>query len=102
MKISRAEIGNVLKEQVQRAEGANNNADRQKASETKSPQGDTLTLSSQAQEIQRLRQFLDQVPDVRDDRIKPLAESVASGKYQVEADKVADQVIARMLGDKLV
>lgn len=102
MKISRAEIGNVLKGQVERAEGAGGNPERQKTGETKSPQGDTLTLSSQAQEIQRLRQFLEQVPDVREEQVKPVAEAVARGKYRVEADKVADQMIARMLGDKLV
>lgn len=103
VKISRAEVGNVLKGQVEPTEGAGSNAERQKASEAaKSPQGDTLNLSSQAQEIQRLRQFLDQVPDVREDQVQPVAEAVASGKYRVEADKVADQMVARMLGDKLV
>lgn len=101
MKISRAEIGKVIKVYMQHAKGEDEEAERQRAGGTESPQGDMPDLSSQ-RVVQRLRPFHDRVPSIRGDLVKPIAEGVASGEYRVEADKVADQMIARMLGDKLI
>lgn len=103
MQISRGELGNVLKAYVARSEDVKREAGEKKAAAgDRDPQGDALTLSAQAQEIQRLREVLDRTPDVRAERVKSLAEDVAAGAYRVDPAKVAAQMLGRMLGDKLL
>lgn len=102
MMISRGEIGKVYRGYVQSVGGVRKGEGKKAAGEASGVRGgDSLTLSAQAQEVQRLREALASVPDVREDRVRALAESVASGTYRVDADKVATQILARILGDKL-
>ena len=42
------------------------------------------------------------LPDVRMDKVEELTRRVEAGQYQVDAAKLADQMIGRALADKLV
>lgn len=100
MKISRTEVNNLWRGYLQRP--AEVGRDDRPAQEGKRVgQGDTLSLSPQAQELQRLRQALEAVPDVRGERVRELAAAVAEGRYQVSPDAVAAQMLSRLLGDRL-
>lgn len=57
-----------------------------------------VDLSAKAQEFQRIRQILDQIPDVREEKIRELKDRIESGNYTVDSGKVA----ARMLGESLI
>lgn len=57
-----------------------------------------VDLSTKAQEFQRIRQIVDQTPDVRQDKVRELKDRIESGKYVVDSGKVA----ARMLGESLI
>jgi len=57
-----------------------------------------VDLSAKAKELQRIRQVLDQIPDVREGKIQELKDRIASGNYAVESEKVA----AKMVGESLI
>jgi negative regulator of flagellin synthesis FlgM len=57
-----------------------------------------VELSTKAQEYQRIRQILDQVPDVREEKVQELKTRIESGNYQIDAGKLA----TKMLGESLI
>lgn len=56
---------------------------------------DEVILSSQAQGFGPLLQKLQNMPEVRQERVAELSESIASGKYQVAAKDVAEKMLGR-------
>lgn len=56
---------------------------------------DEVILSSQAQGFGPLLQKLQNMPEVRQERVAELSESIASGKYQVAAKDVAEKLLGR-------
>lgn len=61
----------------------------------RSGEKDALTISSAGRDYQTARQALSFVPDIREDRVRAIRESMAAGTYQVSADSFAAKVIAR-------
>jgi negative regulator of flagellin synthesis FlgM len=57
-----------------------------------------VDLSAKAQEFQRIRQMLNQIPDVRQEKVRELKDRIESGNYAVDSGKVA----AKMLGESLI
>ena len=57
-----------------------------------------VDLSAKAKEFQRIRQIVDQTPDVREEKIQELKDRIESGNYTVDSGKVA----AKMLGESLI
>ena len=62
---------------------------------------DEVVLSSEAQELQQNVSAIKALPDVRADRVAELTPLVESGQYKVDAAKIADQMIGRVLADRL-
>ncbi len=56
--------------------------------------GDTFQLSQKHSEVQQLSAQVGQVPDVRQERVRPLRAQVQSGNYKPSSAKVADAVLA--------
>lgn len=56
---------------------------------------DEVILSSQAQGFGPLLQKLQNMPEVRQERVAELSESIATGKYQVAAKDVAEKLLGR-------
>ena len=69
---------------------------------SKSQRGDEVVLSSEAQGLQQQIAAIKALPDVRMDKVEELTRRVEAGQYQVDAAKLADQMIGRALADKLV
>jgi flagellar biosynthesis anti-sigma factor FlgM len=57
-----------------------------------------VDLSAEAKDFQRIRQIVDQTPDVRQEQVQELKDQIKSGNYKVDSGKVA----ARMLGESLI
>lgn len=55
---------------------------------------DQISFSGIGKDMQTAKNALSSVPDVREDRVKALRESIASGTYQVDAESFADKIIA--------
>ncbi|MHC1759579.1 MAG: flagellar biosynthesis anti-sigma factor FlgM [Negativicutes bacterium] len=66
-----------------------------------SSRSDEVVLSSEAQGMQQQIAAIKALPDVRQDRVNELTLKIESGQYQVDAAKIADQMIGRALADKL-
>ena len=68
----------------------------------KSSQGsDAVVLSTEAQALQQTIANIKTLPEVRQSRVQDLMSQVDSGQYQVDAAKIADQMIGRALADRL-
>lgn len=68
---------------------------------TGSGRQDAVTLSAEAQELQQAVSAIKAIPGVREDRVRELTPLVESGQYKVDAAKIADQMIGRILADRL-
>ena len=66
-----------------------------------SGRSDGVTLSSEAQELQQAVSAIKAMPGVREDRVQELTPLVESGQYKVDAAKIAEQMIGRILADRL-
>jgi len=57
-----------------------------------------VDLSAEAKDFQRIKQILDETPDVREEKVRELKDRIESGNYAVDSGKVA----AKMLGESLI
>jgi len=54
---------------------------------------DTVVISDAAKRIQEIRNQLDEIPDVREDKVAQLRNQIENGTYQINADKIAEKII---------
>ncbi|MFZ5775701.1 MAG: flagellar biosynthesis anti-sigma factor FlgM [Thermodesulfobacteriota bacterium] len=83
------------KVQVKRSEGS------ARTEGATAAQSDRVQLSAGSQEVQRMRELLDQTPDVRLDRVQALREQIARGEYTVDPYRLADKMMETLLSDGL-
>jgi len=82
--------------QVQDKKKVDQATDRAKESATKT---DTVVISEAAKRIQEARTKLDEVPDVREDKVAELRNQIQNGTYQVDAQKTAEKLLKEQLGN---
>ena len=58
---------------------------------------DTVVISDAAKRIQEARTQLDEIPDVREDKVSQLKSEIENGTYQIDADKIAGNMIKEAL-----
>lgn len=56
-------------------------------------------ISTSAQEVQQVKKLVNQLPDIREDRVRALKAQVESGTYHVSSEEIADLIIRRTLAD---
>lgn len=56
---------------------------------------DSLHISQTGKDYQVAKQAVREVPDVREDKVNQIKESLASGTYQVTGEEFAEKVLAR-------
>jgi flagellar biosynthesis anti-sigma factor FlgM len=49
--------------------------------------------------MDQIRQIIADTPEVRPEKVEPLREAVASGTYEIDARKVANSLIAKIILD---
>lgn len=89
-----------LIQQYQKNDLARNEADKSLA--VVAAAGEKVSLSSKAKDIQQIRQILDDIPDVREDRVRELKARIESGTYTVHPEKIAEKMAAESLIDLFV
>ncbi|MCM1157902.1 MAG: flagellar biosynthesis anti-sigma factor FlgM [Bacteroidales bacterium] len=55
---------------------------------------DKISFSTVGKDIQVAKNALNEVPDVREDKVRELKERMANGTYQVSAESFADKLMA--------
>jgi len=58
-----------------------------------------VDLSSRAKDIQRVKQLLNQLPDIREERVQELKSQIDGGHYTVDTGKIADKMVGEALID---
>lgn len=58
---------------------------------------DSVQLSDRARLMQKAGQAISEAPDVRPEKVGPIAEAVQQGAYQVNSTKVANSMITNMI-----
>jgi len=57
-----------------------------------SPQ-DRVNISSRSKEIADITSAIDQLPDIRTDRVQKIQKSIEAGTYSVDSSKVANKIL---------
>jgi negative regulator of flagellin synthesis FlgM len=70
-----------------------------KEAEDKSSSQDKVELSVQSKEMQKVYGVLQMTPDVRDEKVSALKESIQQGQYQIDGEAVADKIIRESILD---
>jgi negative regulator of flagellin synthesis FlgM len=71
-------------------------------SATPSIQPDRVELSPQAKEIQEAKRLLEEMPEIRAEKVSQLQAAVKNGTYEVKGDQVAIKMIRQSLIDTLM
>lgn len=62
--------------------------------------GDSVEISKEAMEIQTYRNLLDKIPEVREDLVAALRQSIQDGTYRPDSEKIAAGIISDRRLDK--
>jgi negative regulator of flagellin synthesis FlgM len=76
-------------------------AGRASKGETVGKSGDKTTISERATELNKFKEILAQMPDVRQDKLAELADRIKNGQYNPPSTEVAEKMLLRGLADKL-
>jgi negative regulator of flagellin synthesis FlgM len=60
-----------------------------------------MNLSTKAKNIQQLRDAINRLPDIREDKVRELKDKVERGIYKVDGQKIAEKMVAESLLDIL-
>lgn len=102
MIISRGEIFTVLRTYTRQAAAAGTGGPERGRTPPGPRAGDRVDISREAQEAQRLRQYVSGLPDIRQDKVERIARALADGTYRVNGDEVAEKMLGRVLVDRLL
>ena len=80
-----------------------NMADKNCAADTKAlpAQGDKVNLSPKAAEMQKVKELVKSIPDVRPEWVEQIKAAYAAGEYRIDAADIAEMIIGRSIADKL-
>jgi len=63
---------------------------------------DTVMISDAAKRVQEARRQLDDIPDVREEKVSQLRSQIQNGTYEINADKIAGKMLKEgLLNDAL-
>jgi negative regulator of flagellin synthesis FlgM len=96
--ISRTQIDQVLK--VYKAEKTFKTVSIDKGLPRDTRQ-DGTRLSFTGRDVERIRELVKNLPDIRQDRVEPLVKAVESGDYSVDTELIADKLVGRLLVDRI-
>jgi flagellar biosynthesis anti-sigma factor FlgM len=71
-----------------------NKSELSDANEVQGPEEDKATLSTSQASIESLTASALSLPEVRQDKIDALRQSIGSGEYQIDPNQIADAMIA--------
>lgn len=65
-------------------------------SENPRPSGDRVDISGKGKEIADLMATIQQMPDVRNDKVQALKEAIESGNYHIDTKKIAQKLLEEL------
>mgnify|MGYP000869332596 FL=1 len=64
--------------------------------------GDSLLLSPEARELNKIRNKIDATPEIRSELVEEIKTAIEKGEYQVTSDQVAHRMLVRSLVDHIM
>ena len=61
-----------------------------------------VEISSKARDIQKVKNILDDLPDVRMEKVDKIKRSLENGTYNVQGEKVAQKMVRESLLDEIL
>jgi negative regulator of flagellin synthesis FlgM len=58
-----------------------------------------MNLSTKAIDIKQLRDAINRLPDIREDKVRELKDKVERGIYEVDGQKIAEKMVVESLLD---
>jgi len=55
--------------------------------------GDLVNISSEATKIQHLKSMIERIPDIRENRVHSIKDSIESGTYRINNDLIAHSML---------
>ena len=78
---------------VNQVQDKNNIGTPENKPEKTAVKADTVVISDAAKRVQEARRQLDDIPDVREDKVSQLRSQIQNGTYEINADKIAGKMI---------
>ena len=89
------EIGAIRKNQRPSvAKDAEKSGKESAAKASGSSEAERISFSEESKEVERLKQAIGDLPDVRHEKVEAIKGKLASGDYEVPMDKVAEKIVA--------
>ena len=63
-------------------------------------EADSFTLSPEAAQVRRLVQMLEQMPEVRQEKVRELAERIGAGTYDAPIEDILDALLGKEGGQE--
>jgi len=68
-------------------------ADKKPDVEKSDGEKDKISLSGKAKEISELKAAIDELPDIRTDKVDALKKAIDTGNYNIDARKIAEKIL---------
>jgi negative regulator of flagellin synthesis FlgM len=63
---------------------------------------DKVELSPEAKQIQRAKELIDSLPDIREEKVAEIRARIEAGEYQIDGEKIASKMIEEALLNELI
>lgn len=67
--------------------------DKKQELQQKESEKDKISLSGKAKEISELKAEIDQLPDIRTDKVDALKKAIDTGNYNIDPRKIAQKIL---------
>ncbi|RJQ13383.1 MAG: flagellar biosynthesis anti-sigma factor FlgM [Nitrospiraceae bacterium] len=86
--VDRKDVFNKIQEA-----GGSQEAEKKKGIEKQDEKSDRISLSGKAKEISELRALIDQLPEVRTDKVEAVKQAIDAGTYNIDPRKIAQKML---------
>jgi len=98
-KIMSYEIGSKISNIQSEKDVVNETAKKKVAQEDTLNKDAIVDISQRSREIQKIREALDKIDVIREDKIVELKDKIEKGTYQIDHEKVAEKMIDEFLSE---
>ena len=96
--ISRTQVNQVLK--VYRTRSVSRTVGKGQENVPEAAKDD-IRLSFDKKDLERVRELVQKLPDIRNDKVEPIARKVELGTYSVDPREVAEKMLSRLFADRI-
>ena len=87
-------------QQYQKPEKVEDRSSEPQVSGHLAPQ-EKVNLSTTAKDVQRIKNTIDQLPEVREEKVREIQAQIDRGTYKVDGEKIAEKMVGESLLDNL-